>query len=821
MSRPQSVQRWLIQATFYEHPILLMKHRSSNSGLFAFFSVSRLRFGFACFSLLLFACLWFGRTGLNRLHEEMNSRTLPTKSERVSQKTSLSHLQKNAHGPVDTTKESVEIKSVQQQAISQFQASRDLAPYMQQRSISESPIQVTASKPMIASKPRTPLPDRIGDKINHSKSSWMTLSEMSEASSSQERREVAEQSAISSFLTTDNSLSSLEAKSVLELLLDHMLTTQGPQPAELQQTEAKTVISALQKIWHAHHRFSKEASSSEISDSHCTTEAGQKLLLSLAAAVSNLKDASCGRGLLVRSGGTGLPYVALRRITLAMLHLINSLGGEQSCSGAVLQIMPSVLTSYAECLNCSRPARVAFELIHISKSGGTSMCQLAASSKLYNPGTTVDANCLVPRMYDEPKWTRLRPGQDERRIWPAVSCPNWLSSPQVGCKARAQMLMASGITFLSNEVGLHEGDESAGSAQACPQLETVVVLRDAIERSRSHISEVIKVFSRFRLYGGQYSMPKDVDQWKTIAPAIIDNYMIRSLLGRHFLHCRDFGTIGEPELLAASFALTSIDHVLVLGYDDLNDVAMRAGMGWSAGLRSKRWRWSGKDIEDDLGFPPGSMAKLEEWNLFDRLLHVWGKSLLKLDVVFHAEVAAAKGKLSVSSIAVDVNAAQAAPAVDLKTANEISSSRTRQTTRSGGGRVKASATTGLKALYNSGYIHMDDNRKPLAGDGIIMPPHLVPNQFLTSLMNGRDVASELSNITDPSKLADATQVSVLLFNLPLYASMPISKKWRGQTGGLEVHFRTQANRAQTAFAASGNAVVHTNSIQVNKAGLLM
>ena len=88
-----------------------------------------------------------------------------------------------------------------------------------------------------------------------------------------------------------------------------------------------------------------------------------------------------------------------------------------------------------------------------------------------------------------------------------------------------------------------------------------------------------------------------------------------------FSNCRDFGTIGENELSAASLALASIDHVLILGRggamknnsplacsmpvlfwllltsispaeeDGLNDIVMRAGMGWSSGLRNKRWRW--------------------------------------------------------------------------------------------------------------------------------------------------------------------------------------------------------------------------------------
>ena len=55
--------------------------------------------------------------------------------------------------------------------------------------------------------------------------------------------------------------------------------------------------------------------------------------------------------------------------------------------------------------------------------------------------------------------------------------------------------------------------------------------------------------------------------------------------------CRDAGTLGEGELLAASLALASIDNVLLLGEDGLNDVAMRAGMGWRSSFSSKRWRW--------------------------------------------------------------------------------------------------------------------------------------------------------------------------------------------------------------------------------------
>ena len=59
------------------------------------------------------------------------------------------------------------------------------------------------------------------------------------------------------------------------------------------------------------------------------------------------------------------------------------------------QVTPLIIHAFAGSVNCSRAFRPAVELIHISKSGGTSMCQLAAKSGLWNPGADMNANCLV------------------------------------------------------------------------------------------------------------------------------------------------------------------------------------------------------------------------------------------------------------------------------------------------------------------------------------------------------------------------------------------------------------------------------------------
>ena len=44
--------------------------------------------------------------------------------------------------------------------------------------------------------------------------------------------------------------------------------------------------------------------------------------------------------------------------------------------------------------------------------------------------------------------------------------------------------------------------------------------------------------SSSRFPGKSYPPIKDLNQWGSFAPAILDNYMTRSLLGRHYMHCR-------------------------------------------------------------------------------------------------------------------------------------------------------------------------------------------------------------------------------------------------------------------------------------------
>jgi hypothetical protein len=53
-----------------------------------------------------------------------------------------------------------------------------------------------------------------------------------------------------------------------------------------------------------------------------------------------------------------------------------------------------------------------------------------------------------------------------------------------------------GVNYYANEGHMHEGTSTEGSAHACPQFESVIVLRHPAERTRSHITEIDRVYNR-------------------------------------------------------------------------------------------------------------------------------------------------------------------------------------------------------------------------------------------------------------------------------------------------------------------------------------
>ena len=168
------------------------------------------------------------------------------------------------------------------------------------------------------------------------------------------------------------------------------------------------------------------------------------------------------------------------------------------------------------------------------------------------------------------------------------------------------------------------------------------------------------------------------------------------------MHCRDFGSLTEIDLLYASLTLLSTDNVLVMEEGDLNDIILQLGIGWRGASLSRMHYRSGTahDMAVDLGFTNKSFSFLQDHQRLDTLLYVLVRYLLRLDVRFHAGVAALSGNLEESTSNENLHASRHQNQIDLDSAihmagyRKVAASLQTRSRRSG----HASSATSLNEL---------------------------------------------------------------------------------------------------------------------------
>lgn len=92
-------------------------------------------------------------------------------------------------------------------------------------------------------------------------------------------------------------------------------------------------------------------------------------------------------------------------------------GGQQTASGDLGELLGLVrgaarglLSDLRALERCSEALRPVLELLHVSKSGGSSMCELARLSNQHNPHFTPGGNCLMKGVFpDTPRWLSVKP----------------------------------------------------------------------------------------------------------------------------------------------------------------------------------------------------------------------------------------------------------------------------------------------------------------------------------------------------------------------------------------------------------------------------
>eukprot|EP00911_Craspedida_sp_UC1_P002425 UC1_evm1s1809 len=308
----------------------------------------------------------------------------------------------------------------------------------------------------------------------------------------------------------------------------------------------------------------------------------------------------------------------------------------------------------------SHGGRLPLQLLHVSKAGGSSLCELARRN-----------GCRLDHY--------------SNNCWPRGNGPVWFASfvhPQVNC-ARYEALFAGAseaeaakadqrrrrrqrqqrqkgngevggnnvvasaaeqlqtprrIDLLANEAFLDGGDDleavsRLGGIQLCPQQMYITMLREPLSRVVSHMQQ-----PGIRAHEGRKSDWPGLSVSKKLAGRheILSNYMVRMLLGREGFYA-PISRIGPRELTLAVRTLASFEIVLTLEEKARFANVLHTGLGWSARLDldtsakrrdPKRYHLSDLDVEDQ--------NTLRKANALDARLYAMARTIFALDQPFFA-----------------------------------------------------------------------------------------------------------------------------------------------------------------------------------------
>lgn len=248
--------------------------------------------------------------------------------------------------------------------------------------------------------------------------------------------------------------------------------------------------------------------------------------------------------------------------------------------------------------------RAVHHVLHISKAGGTSLCNLA---RLNGLATHPQANNCHP---------------------PATG-PLWFASfrqshrPQTCADYRAMVAEAK-LDIVANEAAL---DGDAADTLCDADMVYMTMLREPTSRAVSHSSQAgVKPAglsnAAFRALGWEAKLK--------VAPNVLANYQLRMLLGADAYD--EQAVLDAAGLAQAQALLARFDVVAVIEDKALLGLLLERMLGWTkSDLDSKVGRRANRK---DSGPPPDSAAgrHLAEANVLDRQLWDFARALGRLDV---------------------------------------------------------------------------------------------------------------------------------------------------------------------------------------------
>jgi len=265
--------------------------------------------------------------------------------------------------------------------------------------------------------------------------------------------------------------------------------------------------------------------------------------------------------------------------------------------------------------------------LHVSKSGGTSMCN-----------TVLQEGCRAP-----PSTCELGP---DGLAWfeSLTSSPrDW--SETWSCKQREEWTRKSASTFSAIERPLiKEVLKDGGLDPECTQrFMTSLFLRRPLDRIESHYAELLGPFwTRQRPKGlqplqshedtstGQNTTTYNVPYFVRMAPIVSDNYYTRMLGGQEAFEA-PFGMLNETHAARAMRTLRLFDWILDLDAPtNETNFTLHRGMGLSHDLEHSKLHATPSSVNATLS--DMDRRWLDALNVYDKRLYGEGQALQQLDV---------------------------------------------------------------------------------------------------------------------------------------------------------------------------------------------
>lgn len=315
-----------------------------------------------------------------------------------------------------------------------------------------------------------------------------------------------------------------------------------------------------------------------------------------------------------------------RRLILALAVKFHLSG--QEWTPQLRQLFISLSASLYKIHRSGIETKGVLEFFHVSKSGGTSLCSLGGTNKCSTQYFDIKHNCLIRYFNDMPRWTVREVLDIPAGPW----CANYGRRRRtISCSGRLRYLRFNNWNFYSNEYVVLGGVKSYKGAHLCREFAHVVIFREPEARLVSHMNNVLREYqSKYGEQFYEYFNPHNAEQWHVLAPAVVNNYYTRSLLGEN-TYLEPFGYINSTHLQAARQVTAQFDVIMILEDKETNTLMFQVGLGWNTTLDKVHARQStSKSTRMHLH---SDLESLAEMNALDQELYQYAFLLQLLDAV--------------------------------------------------------------------------------------------------------------------------------------------------------------------------------------------